>query len=335
MRITSKEVARLANVSRSTVSRVINNYSNVPEETRQKVMEVIKKYDYHPNSSARTLAGKANPVIALFIYDDFSGQKHWRGIKSTHEVRLIAELVSQCKEYGYSLSVSIVSEPADYLKIEDMYLNREISSGIFIGFEFQMDRVNTLIAKDFPMIVVDPGDGMLEPENVHAIYTENVKAGYLATAYLLEHGHLHIAHIAGDERKSSVERIRGYRQALMERGIPKTDLQIREGGFESEKAYAITKEFLRDSSITAIFAANDVMALAAIRAIRDSGRQVPEDIAVVGCDYNETFQMAGYNLTTIELSIYEEAKACVEITAGIEKGKKISCKAIFKQGDTA
>lgn len=333
MRITSEEIAKLADVSRSTVSRVINNYPNVPEATRVKVMDVIEKYGYHPNSSARVLAGKSNHTIALFIADYGRGEKRWRGMESPYFVRLIAELVSQCREYGYALSVSIVSGSPDYLRIEDMYLNREILGGIFIGFEYEMHNINRMIAKGFNMVVVDPGDGMAEGENVKGIYTENVKAGYIATSYLLGKGHRCILHIAGDDRKSSRDRIQGFCMAMKEANIDEKDIWIEEGEFGAGKAYEITKKAL-ESPVTAIFAASDTMAVAAIRAIRDSGKKVPEDIAVAGCDYNEVFLAAGYELTTIELSIHGIATESVKAILGKGRSSIIYCKAIFKQGKT-
>ena len=99
MKITSAEIARLANVSRSTVSRVVNNYSNVPDETRKKVLDVIEKYGYEPNSFAQVLAGKASREIALFISDCDSSRKRWKGTESPYFMRLIAELISQGKQY--------------------------------------------------------------------------------------------------------------------------------------------------------------------------------------------------------------------------------------------
>ena len=330
MRITSEEVARLAHVSRSTVSRVINNYPNVPEETRLKVMAVIEKYGYHPNSSARVLAGKSNQTIALFIADNEKGEKRWRGMESPYFVRLIAELVSQGRMNGYILSVSIISNSLDYLKIEDMYLNREISGGIFIGFEFEMDCVNRLIEKGFNMAVIDPGDGISEGKNVKVIYTENVKAGYIATSYLLKKGHHSILHIAGDDRKSSQDRILGYRMAMEEAG---EEIWVREGAYDAGRAYEIARGFL-NQSMTAIFAASDTMAVGAIRAVRDAGKSVPEDVAVIGCDYNEVFRDAGYELTTVELSVRGIAAASVKAVLGKEKRSIIYCRAVFRQGTT-
>ena len=215
MRITSEEIAKLANVSRSTVSRVVNNYSNVPEETRKKVMEIIEKYGYSPNMSARVLAGKASQEILVCNYDYHIERKRDKEIKSLYFMRLISELIAQSKKYGYIISVFEVSNSSDYIKIENMFLNREISGGIFIGFEFQMKEINELISKGFNMVVIDPDDTMNLTDNVKGIYSENEEAAYLATRYLLDKGHRKIAHIAGDGRLSGRERLKGYLKAMI------------------------------------------------------------------------------------------------------------------------
>lgn len=334
MKITSEEIARLANVSRSTVSRVINNYSNVPEETRKKVMDVVKEYGYEPNSFARVLAGKAKQEIALFISDYNLGKNRWRGRKHPYFLRLIAELISQSKRYEHIISVFIVSKQEDYRKIENLYLNREISGGIFIGFEFEMDSINQLIAEGFNMVVIDPESDMMEAANVKGIYSENENAGYLATRYLLDAGHRRIAHIAGDHRLSSRDRMEGYLRAMREYGIPEEEVMVLPGNFESDEAYEAALKIL-NQSCTAVFASNDMMAIAAIRAANSQGIPVPKDFAVVGCDYDSTYEDIGYHLTSVEISIERLSRAAVEAVLGIEKKDKIYCKATLVKGSTA
>lgn len=334
MKITSEEIARLANVSRSTVSRVINNYSNVPEETRKKVMDVVKEYGYEPNSFARVLAGKAKQEIALFISDYNQGKNRWRGRKHPYFLRLIAELISQSKQYEHIISVFIVSKPEDYRKIENMYLNREISGGIFIGFEFEMESLNQLISEGFNMVVIDPDSNMMEADNVKGIYSENENAGYIATRHLLDSGHRRIAHIAGDHRLSSKDRKKGYLRAMREYGISEDEILIIPGNFESNEAYEAALKIL-NQSYTAVYASNDTMAIAAIRAANSLGLQIPTDFSVVGCDYDSSFEDIGYYLTSVEISIEQLAKTAVEAVLGIEKRDKIFCKATLVKGSTA
>lgn len=334
MKITSQEIARLANVSRSTVSRVINNYSNVPEETRKKVMDVVKEYGYEPNSFARVLAGKAKQEIALFISDYNLGRARWRGRKHPYHLRLIAELISQSKRYEHMISVFIVANQDDYRKIENLYLNREISGGIFIGFEFEMNNINCLIAEGFNMVVIDPESDMMEAANVKGIYSENENAGYLATRYLLDVGHRKIAHIAGDYRLSSKDRMGGYLRAMREYGIPEDEILIIPGNFESDEAYEATLKIL-NQSYTAVYASNDIMAIAAIRAANSLGIHVPKEFSVVGCDYDSSYEDIGYHLTSVEIPIKQLSQAAVEAVLGIEKKDKFFCKAMLVKGSTA
>lgn len=337
MKITSEEIARLAHVSRSTVSRVINNYSNVPDETRLKVMEVIEKYGYEPHSSARVLAGKANNVIVLCISDYNEGRNRWRGSESLFFMRLIAELVSQTKLYGYVISVSIVSAPSDYTKLENMFLNKEVTAGIFIGFEFgfQMDTINRFINQGFSMVVIDPGEGMIMADNVTGIYSKDEQAGYMATSYLLQKGHTKIGHLAGDNRMSARHRLRGYVKAMTEAGIQEDGFHIKYGKFDSKLAYEMSLELLKEGSITALFVANDTMAISTIRAANDLGLKIPEDIAIIGCDYTPFYENIGFHLTSIKISLAALTTMAVKAALGLESDRMMFCEAELREGDTA
>lgn len=334
MSITSAEIAKLANVSRSTVSRVVNNYSNVPKETRKKVQDVIERYGYEPNSFAQVLAGKTNREIVLCISDCDSESKRWKGSESPYFMRLIAELISQGKEFGYMISVFLVSRESDFAKIENMFLSRSISGGIFVGFEYEMEAINRLIARGFNMVVIDPDADMVQAENVRGIYSQNQEAGYLATRYLIEQGHSVIAHLCGDGRLSSRDRIIGYKKAMKEAGYEEADLLIETGGFECERSYAAAKKILRTGA-TAIFAANDLMAIVAMRAANDLDLKVPEDVKIVGCDYNAAYEALGYHLTTITISVRELARTAIRAVIGEEKKHRLICQATFRQGTTA
>ena len=333
MKITSAEIARLANVSRSKVSRVVNNYSNVPDETRKKVLDVIEKYGYEPNSFAQVLAGKASREIALFISDCDSSRKRWKGTESPYFMRLIAELISQGKQYEYMISVVVVTQKSDFAKIENMYLSRMICGGVFVGFEFEMKSINELALQGFNMVVIDPNVDMIQAENIRGIYSQNQDAGYLATSYLIRQGHRQIVHLSGDDRLSSRDRVIGYKRAMLEAGL-EDECRIEAGNFNSETAYKAAERILHTPA-TAIYAANDLMAIVAMRAANDLGRKVPEDIKIVGCDYNSNYEDLGYHLTTVEISVRDIAKTAVRAVIGMEKGDRLICPARFRKGVTA
>ena len=336
MKITSEEIARLANVSRSTVSRVINNYPNVPEPTRQKVMGVIEKYGYKPNAFARVLAGKSNMEIALCISNDNSGDgNRWKGMESPYFMRLIAELITQSKAYGYMISVLVISTEADYEEIENRLLNREICGGVFVGFEFQMERINAIAEKGFNMVVIDPDDSLKQADNVKAIYSENERGAFLAVEYLLKKKYARIGHIRGDNRLSARERLEGYCKAMEAAGYRREELPVEYGGFNREYAYRAAVRLMQEHQVDAIFAADDITAIAATRAAADLNKRVPEDVGIMGCDYVSLYDDLGIHLTTVEISVREIAKIAVRAVLDIEKEKQIVCRPAIRAGHTA
>lgn len=337
MKITSEEIAKLAHVSRSTVSRVINNYSNVPEETRRRVMEVIERYGYEPHSSARVLAGKANKVIVLCISEFTGDKKRWKGTGSRYLLRLVGELVSQANLYGYITSIFVLSGKNDYSKLENMFLNREVTAGVFIGFDVdpQVGSMNQFIRKGFPMVIIDPAEDLIRSDQVTRIYSQNEQAGYLATSYLLRQGHRHVAHLAGDGRFSARYRLEGYERAMREAGIAEEQFLIRHGNFESDLSYDIARKLMSEYPVTAIFAVSDLTAVSAVRAAGSLGKRVPEDIAIVGCDFIPDYEELGFFLTSIKISVKELAVMSVRAALGMESDKILFCKAEFKPGSTA
>ena len=241
---------------------------------------------------------------------------------SSYFLRMIGELITQAKEYDYTISTFVVSEIEELSKVENMYRSRSISGGIFVGFEYEMEAVNRLIEKGFNMVVVDPDVDMLRVENVSIICSQNVDAGYMATKYLLDKGHTCIAHLCGDDRLSSRDRIIGYKKAMIEAGLEEKDLIIEPGDFNSQKAYIAAEKILDTTKATAIYASNDAMAISAIRAAEARGLRVPEDISIMGCDYSATYAELGYNLTSIEISLHDIARAALRSVVGIDAKRK-------------
>ena len=185
------------------------------------------------------------------------------------------------------------------------------------------------------MVVVDPDVDMLRAENVSIICSQNVDAGYMATKYLLDEGHTCIAHLCGDDRLSSRNRIIGYKKAMIEAGLEEKDLIIEPGDFNSQKAYIATEKILDTTKATAIYASNDAMAISAIRAAEARGLRVPEDISIMGCDYSATYAELGFNLTSIEISLHDIARAALRSVVGIDAKRKLKCPAILIKGTTA
>ena len=131
----SSDIAKIAGVSRSTVSRVINNYPNVPEETKAKVLKVIREYDYVPHASARMLAGVKNRIIGLFIIDIVPRKEIIKNriTKSPYYLELTSSIIEYASERGYKILVDIIHNEEGYQQIKESFYNKTISGGIFIG----------------------------------------------------------------------------------------------------------------------------------------------------------------------------------------------------------
>lgn len=310
----STDIAKLANVSRSTVSRVINNYKNVPEETRRKVEEVIEKYGYTPNLSARTLAGKTNNIISIFIgdFEEKPTDNNFPGANSPYNAELMVRVVQACKLKGYMVLINIISKKEEFLQIEQFFKNRLIFAGIFVSFPYRMDELKKLAMKDYNIVLIDQLKFQDDQEmKINLVNSNNFLGGYEITKYFIEHGHKKIAHIKGDNKLSSIEREEGYLSALKDFNLKPDVSLIRNGEFKEETAYKVTKKMLNDNVIpTAIFVASDTMALGVARAIKELGFNIPNDISIIGFDNLKFWETLSFenqelllNLTTMEIDM--------------------------------
>jgi LacI family transcriptional regulator len=327
----SNEIAKLAGVSRSTVSRVINNYSNVPEETREKVLRVIKEYDYVPHASARMLAGSKNKVIGLFIVDlinEEDGLKN-RITKSPYYLEFTSSVIETASEMDYLVLVHIIHTVAGYEKIKESFYNKTISGGIFIGQNDDDESIKTIIDRGYRVVLVDQS---IRPEDATynqctIVNADNYDGAYRATKYLIDKKHEQIAHITGGTVKfSSKDRIRGYKKALEDAGIKVNKNLIIDSEFVENAGYEATKKLFKSKSkFSAIFASNDKIAFGAIKAIQEEGLKIPEDISVIGFDDIESSKYVNPPLTSIKMELVEMADlATKSIVASIEKDAKPS-----------
>lgn len=316
--MTSEEIARIAKVSRSTVSRVINNYSNVPESTRQKVQEVIDFYGYTPNHSARILAGKTNPIIGVFLADICLSQPEspWHGVTSPYNMEILSHVIQFSKKHGYLTLIDTIEHTDQCQTMEQHFRDRTIHGAIFIGFPYRTQILEEIASKGYNIVLIDQLSDSDDPDKqIKRINTDNISGGYLATKHLIEQGHTHILHVAGDNRLSSLERTKGYLKALEEANLKPAP--ILQGNYNEGAAYAVTQDYLNrhpsGQRATAIFSANDIMTLGIRRAIFEKGLSVPDDISIVGFDNLQLSTVLGHNLSTMHICKQELAHRAVSL----------------------
>jgi len=318
----SSEIAKLAGVSRSTVSRVINNYSNVPEKTRKKVMDIVEKYNYSPNISAQNLAGKKNKIIGVFVYDIPDNQKkdHALGIDSLYFKEFVTKVMIANNMAGYMSLIEMFTEERNFSKIEVLFENNIISGGIFIGFPKDDKWLTEFSKKDYQIVCVDIfSDRSKVGEKTHLINTKNYEAAYAIVADMIDNGYKKIAYIGGDEKRISMyDRRMGYLDALADKGIELDDIYSIMTFDSNEKGYEKTKKLLRARKVDAIFAANDSLGVSSMEAVKEMEQT---EIFIHGFD---NFEAKFYNFSSAEIDHLLVGKKAVELIDGeVSEGQEI------------
>ncbi len=314
----SKDIAKLAGVSRSTVSRVVNKYPNVSVKTKEKVSKIIKKYGYVPHGPARTLAGKHNKIIGVFITNVDHKNEKFNVFQNTYFSPFVGAAIDCADKLGYNVLVSIIDKNSDFKKIRELFCNRTLSGGIFVGAYNNPPEILNLVESGHKLVITDQDQKHQSKVkgNYIIVNSNNLEGSYMATKHLLELGHRNIAHICGDMKKlSGFERLKGYKRKMKEAGLRIRKGYISYGDFTEDSGYKCTKKLLigkNKNKITAIFSSNDAMAIGAIKAITEMKLRTPDDISIIGYDDTEIASYILPPLTTIRSNILKIASVATK-----------------------
>lgn len=313
-RITINKIAELAYVSRSVVSRVLNNRPNVSDEARERVLEVIRKYDYHPNAAARSLATNRAYEIAIIV-------PRWQNeiLASGFWSLIFLGIAEQCSERGYFGSLSAISVDQNN-DLDASFIRDHACDGYVLMHKEVLSLMYPILqARNLPVVAIGHDD---DYPDISSIDVDNRQGAFEATRHLISLGHRHIAIITGNiKRQESVDRLAGYREALHQAGIETHTAYERAGEYSHADGVKSTNALLAlPRPPTAIFIASDVMAQGTLLALHEAGLKVPEDIAVIGFDDLPASRYSIPPLTTVHQPIYEKgAEATNIIIDQIEK----------------
>lgn len=311
----SEDIAKLAGVSRGTVSRVLNGKSDVAEATRKKIEKIIEEHGYTPNASARKLAGKPVEVIGFFVYKnrDDHGKKWWFH-DSPYFIRIMTSLLGAAKKRGYNLLVDIVNTKEDFDLVESYFKSGVISAGVFAGFDENVESIDKIIKSGYKVALLDQKDSNNGYKNCIIANADDTTGAYKATEYLIKNGHRKIAHIHGNLNILSAKlRINGYVQALKDNNIEVDNSYIIDGAYDQETSYLATKKLLEQDDIpSAIFFANDIMAIAGIKAIKEKNLQLKEDISIIGFDNYNFASSLDLNFSSINAPLEDMSEFAIE-----------------------
>lgn len=302
------EIAKLAGVSPTTVSKVINNYPDVSDKTRAKIKKILDEENFLPNSQAQFLSTKRTWTLGIVYFEDLGF-----GLNHPFFSGVIEAFKRQADKHGYSL---LFGSKNDRLKNDTFleYFKYRCVDGIAIICTDPSDKETIeLIKSDFPIVVID----MVNP-NTSTVSSDSIDGCNLAVKYLYDLGHRKIAHITGstnsDNWQSSIRK-KGYEKAMKKLNLEIPDGYIVDGvNFDVPGGYKAMKELLKlKERPTAVFAACDKIAFGAIDAMKEEGVNVPEDISIIGYDDIEIARYITPKLTTIRQNREEIGKTAVDL----------------------
>jgi LacI family transcriptional regulator len=304
LKITISEIAKLANVSKSSVSLVINNKAGVSAKTREKVLKIIEKYKYNPNEIARSLAGRETRSIGLVIKE----------IDNPYFARLIRGVYDACLQHGYLVllgsSEHLPEKEAETIKT---LISKRVD-GIIISplqrEDFDFSSFPDLLQEKFPLVVL----GTVSNSTIRIVDIDNLKAAYDAVTYLIGKGHRRIAHFAGPTAHGRI-RLEGYKQALLDHNIPIERSLIGNVEPSVTSGYKVGREMFAGASDfpTAVFCYNDLVAIGFMNALHELGVDVPGQVSVMGFDNIEIGKYLRIPLTTVDMPAYEIGMAAAQL----------------------
>lgn len=296
--VTIKDVAKKAGVSPSTVSRALSGNASVKESTKQKILEAAKLLNYRPNFLAQGLKEGKTKTIGLIIPN----------IRNPIYPALARGVEDTAKKFGYSVVLCNTDEDVKAEKEYIQKLRKRWVDGLLIApAAKETEHIVELQKEGFPMVIIVRNVDFL----ANAVIIDNFRAAYDAVSFLIKTGHQRIAIIKGNQQLALYrERFRGYKQALLDAGLPVHEELIT--GDESDSVQwsldgynAVYSLFAQNIKFDAVFATTDLRAIGAIRAIKDHGYKVPEDISVIGFDNLEFSSLIDPPLSTVSQPLYD------------------------------
>lgn len=304
--VTILDVAAHAGVSKATVSRVLNNNPKVNEKIRMRVNSSIEELGYQPNAIARSLANSTSNVISLILPD----------ITNPYFPSVARGIEDEARKYGYSLFISNTDNNPE---IEHEYIEKmkrqQVGGIILIASIITEEKVEQLSEMGIPFVLCDR---LIDNSPFDTVSIDHYKAAYDVVSNLVQQGHSKIAHISGPRYVQSAQlRRQAYLDAMEAHHLAPV---FSIGEFSYESGYRLMTSILEETEITALFAANDLIALGAMNAIHTKGMKVPDHISVVGFDDILFARMSNPTLSSISVPAYEIGQTAVGLLMERIKG---------------
>ncbi len=296
MNITIYDVAREANVSMATVSRVVNGNPNVKPATRKKVLEVIERLGYRPNAVARGLASKKTTTVGVIIPD----------ISNIFYAELARGIEDIATMYKYNIILSNSDQNTEKeLHLLNTMLGKQVDGILFLGGHISEEHVHEFERSPVPIVLA----GAVEETNkIPSVNIDYKAASFDAVSELLEKGHKRIGFVSGPfhDTINMKFKLEGYREALAKAGVEYSDDLVIEGDYTYDSGLEAWQKFTElDDKPTAIFVGNDETALGVVHGAQDQHVSIPDDVEVISFDNTRLALMVRPQLTSVVQPLYD------------------------------
>lgn len=334
MKITIKEVAELAKVSPSTVSRVISDNSRISEKTKEKVKKAMEELGYYPNAIARSLVSKSTNTLGIVM-----PQSTEAAFLNPFFSQVLSGIAAGAHEKDYCIILSTGNTEISQLES----IKNIVLSGRVDGVILMYSSVDNIILKEIkrfniPVLIIGKP---LDDLDILYVDNNNLEASYFVTKKLIKKGHKNIGLITGTlNLVVSLDRLEGYKEAIFEEGLDLHEKYIKEVPFTKEAGYVAMKELLKTKDMpTGIVVTDDVVAFGAIDAIKEEGYKVPNDIEIVSFNNIPLAEFSSPSLSSVDINAitlgYESARLMIKkIEDDLEEGENkviVPTKIIYRE----
>lgn len=313
MKTTIADIAKKANVSKMTVSRVLSGKGQVAKETRKRILAITEELGYHPNLIARSLASKQSMILGVII------PKIEHMFLDNYIAQILSGVTDVALQNDYRIMLCPIEpkpdQSQDYLRVARSKL---LDGMILLKTKSGDPNIPVLAEIGFPFVLVNH---KRYSNAISFVDSENIRGAKLAVEYLYKAGHREIGFVAGSlDETNGKDRFKGFQDAMKEHGLPINNDWIINGDFKKDVAYQESEKILSGTALpSAIFCSDDYMAIGVMEKIKEKGLSVPADISIIGFDDIELAEYVKPALTTIRQPIYNLGRASAEVLLNLIK----------------
>ncbi|OAS87792.1 MULTISPECIES: LacI family DNA-binding transcriptional regulator [Metabacillus] len=314
MTVTILDVAKRANVSKATVSRVLNDQGGYSEKTKRHVLKVMEELEYNPNAVARSLTNKRTQTIGIVLPD----------LISSLTTSFLNEIEAVAHKAGSSVIVCHTeSKGTKTMKYLQLLHEKRVDGVILASTILKKEYYDYIKKTKIPMVLLSTDSKY----PVSSVTADDYAAAYMATKYLIQQGHKKVGMISGNKEEwivgNHLPRVEGFKAALLDNKLSVSEKHVVYGGFSCEDGAAgLTQLFKQVPDLTAIFTENDEIGMGVISAAYQLGIKVPEEVSVIGMDNVKFCEYLNPPLTSVSLSHSEMAKKAANLMFEIIESNK-------------